>query len=321
MIPDLSYLKNLGVAVTPAARLSDYTTFQLGGPCDVLVSCETPAQIEQAAGYLAENNIKFLLIGGGSNIIVSDTGIRCWILRYRTETPLIQKEGDELLVSGATLLDHLARFAAAEGLEGINSTSGIPGTVGGAIAGNAGAFGRSIGDVLKSVVLIDKKGRRRETDARALEFHYRDSLLKKTEEIVVTARISLKKGGREQLLREREEILQMRREKHPDPRVEPSAGSIFRNIEPTSHAQKRQAAGWFLEQAGVKNLHVGGAAVFARHANIIVKTNGCRAQDVYDLSREMARLVKEKFGLELIREVRFLGEFERKPAEAQEIMW
>jgi len=318
---DWSLLEKIGIAAQPHALLSDYTTFRLGGPCPALLTCQTPLQLEQTISHLSRNALPFILIGGGSNLVVSDDGVDCYIIRYYTPTPLIQQDHSRLTVSGSTLLDHLAEFAAENGLEGLTCVTGIPGTVGGAVAGNAGAFGRQVSDTLESVHLIDKKGHKKEACGNDLQFSYRDSILKRTDEMVLWARFSLKPSDIVRLKQERQDILKLRREKHPDLTAHPSAGSIFRNIEPTSRAQKRQAAGWFLEQAGAKRLRCGGAVIFDKHANIIVKGNGCRAQEVYDLAQKMRESVQEKFNLDLVREVRFVGRFDGMPQDIKEIIW
>lgn len=313
-------LKNPTIRVEEQTPLSHYTTFRLGASCQSIIHCQTPQQLEETIPQLIKEKKKFILIGGGSNLVVSDEPLDCYVVRYCTDVPDIIQEGTTLTVSGSTQLDHLALFAARHGLEGINYTTGIPGTVGGAIVGNAGAWGKQIGDVLSSVELISLSGVKRTAQNKDLHFTYRDSLLKETGDIVVSAKLSLQKADVQALLKEREEILQKRGEKHPNLKQEPCAGSFFRNIEPTSKAGKRQAAGWFLEEAGGKSLKVGGAVIYSKHANIIVKTDGCRAQDVHDLSLKMARLVKDKFNLELVREVRFVGKFRNMPADT-DIIW
>ena len=131
----------------------------------------------------------------------------------------------------------------------------------------------------------------------------------------------MKPGDQKSLQKKRDEVLALRREKHPDLDDFPCAGSFFRNIEPTSKAGKREAAGWFLEQSGVMKLSSGGARIFERHANIIFKSQGCRAQDVFDLSAQMARVVKDKFDLNLIREVRFVGKFDGMPEDIKNVIW
>lgn len=310
MTLDTQFFKQLNITVYPGTSLSGYTTFRLGGPCTALIHCRTPGHLEEAVLYFLKNNLKFILIGGGSNLLVSDQGIDCYVIRYLSGTPIIERQGNKLIVAAGTQTDHLAGFAAEAGLEGLNCMTGIPGTVAGAIVGNAGAFGRQISDTLESVHVIDRRGQKKDVPASSSGFRYRNSHFKESGDMIVTAKFALRPGAKNILLKERREILALRHEKHPDPAVQPCAGSFFRNVEPTSHAVKRQAAGWFLEQAGAKDMKVGGAAVFARHANIIVKSDGCSSQDVYALSRLMARAVKEKFDIDLVREVMLVGQFQ-----------
>ncbi len=317
MTLDIEFLKQFKITVSPGAPLSGYTTFKLGGPCAALVDCQTPGQLETAVQYFLKENIKFILIGGGSNLLVCDQGIGCYVIRYASETPLVERHGNELTVAAGSQIGHVARFAAEAGLQGLNYMTGIPGTVAGAIVGNAGAFGRQISDALKSVCVIDCQGRSKDIPVSAIKFSYRNSSLKESGDIIVTAQFTLDPADRDSLLKEQQDILTLRKEKHPDLAVYPCAGSFFRNVEPTSHAGKRQAAGWFLEQAGAKDMKVGGAAVFPKHANIIVKSNGCSSRDVYELSQRMAHAVKEKFDIDLVREVVLVGQFENAPEESR----
>ncbi|MEI8206286.1 MAG: hypothetical protein WCG03_05355 [Kiritimatiellales bacterium] len=212
-------------------------------------------------------------------------------------------------VSGDTLLDDLAVFTIENECGDLSYCSGIPGTVGGGIAGNAGAFGRQMGDHLISAELLGLDGTVRTVLHDELEFAYRHSKLKETGEIVLFATFDLPKLGKSIMQAERDRIMQFRKDHHPDWHKEPCAGSVFRNIEPTSAADRRQAAGRFLEEAGAKAMRVGGARLYEKHANIIVADLGCTAQDVWELSEKMAAAAKDKFGITLVREVRFLGEF------------
>lgn len=304
--------------IKPNARLEDYTTFRLGGPCRALIPCETPEQLESAVKYLVKENYPFILIGGGSNLVVSDDGLDCFVVRFVSARPIIRREGNDLIVAGSTNLDALALYSANECLEGLIYTSGIPGTVGGAVVGNAGAFGKQVGDVLKSATVISRKGEKKELKPAELGFRYRHSGLKETGDIVIEVRFALTPGNKDALLKERQELLNIRHEKHPDLKIYPCAGSFFRNVEPTSKAGKRQAAGWFLEEAGGKNLRVGGAVIFEKHANIIVKAQGCKAQDVLELSKQMVKIVNEKFKFQLEREVRFVGKIgENAPTDGE----
>ena len=302
-------LRTAGCSVQMNAPLADYTTFRLGGPCPALIACATPEQLKLAIGVLHTAQQNFALIGGGSNLLVSDQGLAPVVIRYVSTQPQIRRAGDSVDVSGSTWLDDLVAWTVAEGLDGLVYASGIPGTVGGAVAGNAGAFGQQIGDVVETVALLDPAGQTRTIPAGDLRFAYRSSRLLDSGEIVASVRLRLPPGDRAALQHQRAEFLDLRRRKHPDWRVLPTAGSFFKNIAPTSAAGHRQAAGWLLEQAGAQSLRVRGARPFEKHANIIVRDGDSTAQDVLDLARQMVAAVQRKFGLELEREVRLLGDF------------
>jgi UDP-N-acetylmuramate dehydrogenase len=306
---NLSALKNHGLAAREHASLGEFTTFRIGGSCPLLVPCETPSQLTLAVLDLAAAREPFVLIGGGSNLLVSDDGVDSVVLRYCSDRRQVRREGNVLESAASMPLDDLALYTVEQGLDGLVCGSGIPGTVGGAVAGNAGAFGKQIGDRVESVLLMDPRGATRWEVAEKLGFAYRSSRLQVTGDIVVAVRLRLEPGDETRLRQEREDILALRRQKHPDWRTTATAGSFFKNIEPTSAAERRQAAGWFLDQAGARTLRVGGAHVFEKHANIIVADPGCRARDVLELSRQMAAAVKAKFGFDLVPEVRVLGNF------------
>ena len=294
---------------TSAQRLAPFTTFKLGGLCRGVVTCTNRRELVQAVRDLQAVGDAFTLIGGGSNLLVSDHGLDQVVIRYYSEKPLVAREGNNLVVQASTLLDDFVAFTVQEGLDGMVACSGIPGTVGGAITGNAGAFGEQIGDHLVSATLVDRAGNEWDVNRDDLEFAYRSSKLQRSDAYVAAARFRLKPGLRERMRAQRQEIMQLRSAKHPDWRRVPTAGSFFKNIEPTSKAERRQAAGWFLEQAGAKSLRVGGAHTFSEHANIIVADAGCTASDVYELSLQMAALVKDRFRLVLQPEVQMLGSF------------
>ncbi|MFH0880925.1 MAG: UDP-N-acetylmuramate dehydrogenase [Lentisphaerota bacterium] len=306
---NLSLPKSMGIQVRKKAALREYTTFRLGGPCPFLLDCETPQQLTQTIRGLAAEHALFLLIGSGSNLLVSDEGLEKIVVRYVSPIPLMAREGRVLEVAGSSLLDDLAAFTVEQGLGGLGFASGIPGTVGGAVAGNAGAFGKQIGDRVQSVLLMDRRGSTHWEFAGNLGFAYRSSRLQESEEAVVSVRLLLEPAEQGALIQERKEILELRRQKHPDWKTVPTAGSFFKNIEPTSAAERRQAAGWFLEQAGAKNLSAGGARVFEKHANIVVAAENCTADDVLELTQLMADVVSQKFGFRLMPEVRILGRF------------
>ena len=299
-----------GVTVRLHANLSDFTTFQLGGSCPAVVTCPHADALIQSVKVLHAENIAFLVIGQGSNLLVADGGIEQVVLRYCAEdAPSVKIDGCRVCVSGNTLFDDLARITMERGLGDISYCSGIPGTVGGAIVGNAGAFGKQIGDVIESVALLDADGKQREVSGDALGFEYRSSLLKQTGEVVLSAVLRLQPEPMETMKAERARIMELRRDRHPDWKKLPCAGSVFRNVEPTSAAERRQAAGWFLEEAGAKDFQVGGAHLFEKHANIIIADANASARDVFDLTEKMILAVDEKFGFKLEREIKLLGCF------------
>lgn len=291
-------------------KLSNLGTFQLGGPCEDFVDCPDEAQLVAAVRDCQSSDKRFVLIGGGSNLLFSDEGYDGTVIRYwNPEAVPVLETSARIEVPASAVLDDVARWTAEAGLDGLMCTTGIPGAVGGAVVGNAGAWGKQVGDVLAWVRVLTPAGEVQQLVAAELDFTYRNSKLKRSGDIVLAAAFDLVPADRAALLAERERILKIRWEKHPDLAVDPCIGSIFQNLEPTSAAGRRQAAGFFLEQAGAKSLRIGGARVYEKHANIIVAGEGAKAQDVFDLCAEMTARVREVFEFELRREVRFLGRF------------
>ncbi|OQW96171.1 MAG: UDP-N-acetylenolpyruvoylglucosamine reductase [Verrucomicrobia bacterium A1] len=296
--------------VAPGARLADVTTFRLGGPCRALVECPDARSLAGAVTALRAAGLPFLLIGGGSNLLVSDEGFAGVVVRLASDAPAFRCDGEEIVAAASAPLDALAAFSVRQALEGLLFASGIPGTVGGAVAGNAGAFGEDVSGRLVSVTVLDPDGQIREEDPSRFRFAYRHSEIPAQGAIVTEVRLRLASAGTGPLAAERDRILALRAAKHPDWRSIPTAGSFFRNVEPTSAAGRRQAAGWFLEQAGVKSMTDGGARVYEKHANIVVKgAPDCTAADVDRLTRRMAAAVKSLFDLTLVPEVRRIGHF------------
>jgi len=302
-------LTDAGATVIEQASMSKFTTFRLGGTCTALVDCPSVKSFLLSWEALVKDGLKPILIGGGSNILVGDRGVDDVVVRFADPEASIVHENDHLRISAGANLDDVARMTAEQGWDGLVGCSGIPGTVGGAIAGNAGAFGEQIGDRIVSLEVIGRNGHYHQRTPAELGFSYRRSNIPESGDIVVSALVALDPADPEVLLSRRREILELRSIKHPDWRTIPTAGSFFKNIEPTSKAERRQAAGWFLEQAGALKMKAGGARTFERHANIIVAGPGCRSSDVVELSEMMAAAVKEKFGIELEREVKMMGNF------------
>ena len=298
-------LNEAGIQYQKDVPLSELTSFRIGGPCPLVVFCSLENQLEDAAAIFRDNHTDFLVIGGGTNILVSDNGLTFPIIRFWDQDVNVTCLQKQIIAPASARLDHVVQIAAEHGLKGINFASGIPGTIGGAVTGNAGAFGSQIGDCVAKATILTPEGDRESLSRAELKFSYRDSLLKHTRNVLLSVVLELEPCDPGSLLKEREGILALRREKHPDYHQEPCAGSFFKNIVQPNGV--RQAAGWFLDRAGCKGLAVGDAAVFEKHANIIINRGRATAEDVLTLAAQMKARVEEMFGFELEPEVRLIG--------------
>lgn len=306
---DLSLLQNRhGIESQAKALLSEHTSFRLGGPCRAMINCGTVEDFMAASEELQRAGESWLTIGAGSNLLVADSGIDANILRFVSPQPEIEEGQDGIRVGAGTMLSDLCAYAIEREYSNFTYCVGIPGTVGGAVAGNAGAFGRQIGDELIEARVLDFDGRVKTLDAEEMEFAYRDSILKHSQGILLSALFRAVPGQGDAIRKEAAETIAFRRKRHPDYHAVPTAGSFFRNIEPSSSAERRKAAGWFLEEVGALGMTVGGAGVFERHANIIVKKSPeCKSSDVLQLAVQMQQAVQERFGIKLKREVKIIG--------------
>lgn len=300
-----------GLTAKPNARLSDYTTFRLGGPCPLLLDCRTPENVCAAVAACRSEGLAFRLMGGGSNLLVSDHGIPEVVIRFESPDEQPRVEGSILEASAGVSFDTIASAAMDAGVAGFEFATGIPGTLGGAIVGNAGAFGQQIGDRVEWIQILAPDGSITHVGPEALHFSYRASGIAARGWMVLRARMQGTPGDRERIHAERDRIQAFRAERHPDWGTTPTAGSFFRNIEPTSRADRRQAAGAFLESAGATSMRVGAARTHPGHANIVITEGPApRASDVWQLGRWMAAAAHARHGLRLIPEVRFWGTFE-----------
>lgn len=307
-----------GFVLTENVPLSELGTFQLGGPVRYLLTLSTPDALMRVRALCREQHLPALLIGEGSNLLFADAGWPGLLVRYTSEhcEPVDLGQGI-FRCNAATNLNQLVTWAVEKGLAGLEAFSGIPGTLGGAVVGNAGAWGVQMEHVLYRVQVIDVDGQGHVWSVDDCGFSYRDSMLKHADLWVAEVDIQLTPGDRVHLLSEHQRILALRAARHPDWKQLPCIGSFFKNLEPSSAAERRQAAGYFLEAAGAKSKNRGGAGVFSGHANILVKQRGdCKAADVAGLARELQAAVRAQFGIDLVREVRYLGEIPGEEAGA-----
>lgn len=308
----------VGDALLTDEPLRHHTTFRIGGPADWFVAARTPESLVAALSAAHALELPVFLLGGGSNLLVSDEGFRGLVVRNACED--VQFDGTAALVGcGADYLEFLRR-CQRRGLAGLAYAAGIPGSVGGAVFGNAGCYGQDIGSRVVEWSVASLDGSRLETlPAAWFEFAYRDSRLKREPRVLLSCLLKLEAGDPAQIQREMDEKLEIRRVKHPQWREEPTAGSYFKNLPPGfqvpglphSPGTHRVAAGALLDACDARGMRVGDAMVFAKHANILVNAGRATARDVLTLAERLKSLVRERFGVELEEEVMFLGE---KPA-------
>jgi len=298
-----------GFTIRGNVPLSECGSFRIGGPVRTLIECGDPARLGQIRAKLWQLGLPAVLIGSGTNLLFSDEGWPGCMVRYTApfSAPAPERDGT-WRVHASVPLDALSAWACERGWTGWEAFSGIPGTLGGAVTGNAGAWGTQIGDFVHSLSAWDPEGKALILSRTDCGFTYRNSRLKESGLWVADLRLTEpEKIDPALLAAERQRVLAARAEKHPDWRQTPCIGSFFKNVEPSSAAGRRRAAGWFLEQVGAKELRVGGAGVYHKHANIPVKqTDGCSAADVLALVKELRERVHRQFGLVLEPEVRFL---------------
>ena len=252
-------------------------------------------------------------MGGGSNLLVADEGVEECVLCFRSDVPDISIDGNHLSVAASTSLDDVARIAAAEGREGIGFAAGIPGTVGGGICGNAGAFGKALGGIVDRVECLDRGGNIILLSGDELGFDYRSSAIQRAGFLIVRAWLRCFPGDKAKLLAEREEMLSIRKAKHPDWKQISTAGSFFKNLPPEKSGGMRIAAGLLLDAVGAKSMFVGRARVFEKHANILIAEKGAKARDVRELAIDLAKAVYVRFGYALEPEVQMWGFESRWP--------
>ncbi|MBE7560767.1 UDP-N-acetylmuramate dehydrogenase [bacterium] len=286
------------------APLSGFTRLAIGGPARLLFVAESESDLLDIYRDILAHKLPYFLLGEGSNVLVADEGLEGIVIVNRYAFPP-RIEGTIVTAAGGANWHELVVTCTRAGLLGLEFGAGIPGTVGGAVYGNAGAFGQAIGDRTLSVRLVNRAGQIEERPRQAMGFAYRASGLKATGEIVLAATLQLQRGDAAAGLAALEETLRLRAEKHPPPQVR-TAGSYFKNVLPVSSAPRRQAAGYFLEQVGGKQLAVGDAAMYEKHANILVNRGRATARDVLALTGELSRRVRDRFGIDLEAEVIYL---------------
>ncbi|MCI2063086.1 MAG: UDP-N-acetylmuramate dehydrogenase [Eubacteriaceae bacterium] len=281
------------------ADMREYTSFKAGGCADMLIEPEGKEELRIAAAVLSAEGAEYMVIGNGSNILVRDGGYRGAVIHIGDMFAGIDVSGNELTAGSGALLAAVSRKALAAGLAGMEFASGIPGSIGGAVFMNAGAYGGEMKDIIKSVTVITREGEEKTLTNRELALGYRTSAVQKSGDIVTEAVLALTKGDRKSIEAAMKDFGARRNAKQPV--NYPSAGSFFKR--PAGYF-----AGKLIQDAGLKGLTVGGAQVSELHSGFIINTGGATASDIIRLMHLVQAAVMENSGVMLEPEVRIIGE-------------
>ena len=280
--------------------MSSHTTFRIGGPAEAYVCPGNEDELGKVICMCREHDIPWSVLGNGSNLLVSDRGIKGVVIAMEGNWCYAGAEGSVIRAGAGELLGRVARVALDHCLTGMEFAAGIPGSVGGALVMNAGAYGSEIKNILKSARVMTNEGEVLELSVDELELGYRTSCIPKKNYIVLEAVFELNKGSKEAISSQMRELAGKRREKQP---LEyPSAGSTFKRPEGYFAAK-------LIEDAGLKGFSVGGAMVSEKHSGFVINYNDATASDVMELCRQVREKVKALNGIELEMEVKRLGEF------------
>ncbi|MBI2642599.1 MAG: UDP-N-acetylmuramate dehydrogenase [Candidatus Wildermuthbacteria bacterium] len=297
--------------------LAPHTTFKIGGKAQYFVAAKTKEDVLSALLHAKKLNIPFFVLGGGSNLLVSDKGFKGLVLKI--ENCKLKISNRIVYAEAGVSFPWLVRETAKRGLAGLEWAGGLPGTVGGAVRGNAGAFGGETKDSVVYVDCIDQRGRIRKLSKRQCQFSYRSSIFKKRNWIVLGAAFAFKKGNAKELRSIAKNHITYRKDRNP---LEfPNAGSIFKNCDLNEVPKKFRdfvkpavkidpfpvvPTAFLISQAGLKGLRVGKAEVSRKHPNFLINIGNAKAKDVKGLIAKVKRAIKKKFGIDLEEEVQYL---------------
>ena len=292
-----------------------HTSFKVGGPARYFAKAENAEDLKAAIKLAREKGLPYFVLGNGTNLLVSDNGYDGVVITLAGDFSAIEDLGNGAFKVGAAVpLGRFARTTLKQGFAGIHKLAGIPGTLGGAIYMNAGAYGQEIGSCCTMVTALDESGNVHEIPANDCGFGYRQSIFQKNKAIILSATFQLPAASAEgKTVADLEAELAecMAKRKASQPLNMPNAGSTFKRLDKGAADTPTQIApGYYIEQAGLKGQRIGGAEVSTLHANFIVNVGGATACDIKTLSEYVQQKVAEKFGIQLKREIILLGNFE-----------
>ena len=281
--------------------MAKHTSFKIGGPADVFIKVDNIEELKEILDLSKKNQIPLTIIGNGSNLLVTDKGIRGITAKLNLKDIEIKNENNKQIikVEAGVPVGLLAQKLLKEEMTGFEELSGIPGTIGGAVIMNAGAHGKELKDILKKVTAMDYNGNIHEFTNEECLFSYRNSRFQKEKYIILQATLELEKGNSTEIKEKMDEYMQFRKEKQP---IEyPNAGSTFKRGEDFVTAK-------LIDEAGLKGYKVGGAQVSEKHAGFIVNVDNATAKDVIELTDYIKEKIEEKFGKKINLEIQIIGE-------------
>lgn len=281
--------------------MAKHTSFKIGGPADVFIKVDNIEELKETLDLSKQNQIPLTIIGNGSNLLVTDKGIRGITAKLNLKDIKIKNENNKQIikVDAGVPVGLLAQKLLKEKITGFEELSGIPGTIGGAVIMNAGAHGKELKDILKKVTAMDYNGNIHEFTNEECLFSYRNSRFQKEKYIILQATLELEKGNSTEIKEKMDEYMQFRKEKQP---IEyPNAGSTFKRGEDFVTAK-------LIDEAGLKGYKVGGAQVSEKHAGFIVNVDNATAKDVIELTDYIKEKIEEKFGKKINLEIQIIGE-------------
>ena len=297
----LTELQNVmgGSGIFMEEPMKKHTTFRVGGPADVLVQPDETA-LAAILALCRQYHVSYSFIGNGSNLLVGDKGIRGVVIEMTDPMGNIEVDGTKITAQAGAMLSKIANTAASNGLGGMEFAAGIPGSVGGAVVMNAGAYGREMKDIIEKVYVLDENGAQLELDRDALDLGYRHSCIPEKKYIVTKVVLELVPRNEAEIRSEMKELNEKRAEKQP--LQYPSAGSTFKRPE-------GYFAGKLIMDAGLRGYQVGGAQVSEKHCGFVINKGDATAADICQLMRDVSDKVQAQFGVVLEPEVKMIGEF------------
>ena len=296
---DIEKFKAISPDLLENESMAKHTTFHVGGNADMYVSVKSVRELSSLIKLARETDTPFLVIGNGSNILVKDKGIRGLVIEIGSGMSDFELKGNKIYAQAGVLISKLASLALNHSLSGMEEISGIPGTLGGGIYMNAGAYGGELKNIIKTVTYIDEYGEEKTVTADECEFGYRKSIFTSGGKYIVSAVIELSEGDRTEISEKMAEYAKRRREKQP--LSLPSAGSTFKRPE-------GYFAGALIQESGLKGYKSGGAMISDLHAGFVVNYDNATSQDILDVIKHTQETVLDKFGVMLETEVKIIGE-------------